>query len=110
MNSKRKGADGEREFAELLRANGFEARRGQQFAGGGNSPDVVHSIPAVHFEVKRVERLNVNVAIDQAERDAPFGSFYCVAHRQNGRPWLATVPMEQYLTLHRRIRELEHSK
>ena len=36
MNSRRKGKVGEREFAALLRENGFDARRGQQFSG---SPD-----------------------------------------------------------------------
>ena len=42
MNSRAgKGKVGEREFAELLRAHGFDARRGQQFAGGADSPDVV---------------------------------------------------------------------
>lgn len=34
MNSRNKGKRGEREFAALLREHGFDARRGQQFAGG----------------------------------------------------------------------------
>jgi hypothetical protein len=33
MNARRKGKLGELEFAALLRAQGFTARRGQQFAG-----------------------------------------------------------------------------
>lgn len=50
--SRDKGARGEREFRDLLREHGFEARRGQQFAGGNDSPDVVTDLPC-HVEVKR---------------------------------------------------------
>lgn len=69
MNSRSKGARGEIEWRDELTARGYAARRGQQHAGGGDSPDVVHSIPGVHFEVKRVERLLLYDAVDQARRD-----------------------------------------
>jgi hypothetical protein len=40
---------------------GCEARRGCQFAGGKDSPDVVRRrIDGFHFEVKRVQRLNIH--------------------------------------------------
>lgn len=56
MNSRDKGKRGEREFASLLREHGFDARRGQQFAGGADSPDVVSDALAwLHVEVKRVQ-------------------------------------------------------
>ena len=56
LNSRNKGAAGERELAEVLRANGFnDARRGVQFKGGPDSPDVVGFHPDWHPEVKRVE-------------------------------------------------------
>lgn len=45
MNSRRKGALGELEFSAFLRGRGIEARRGQQFAGGQDSHDVVHDYP-----------------------------------------------------------------
>jgi len=58
VNSKQKGSRGEREAAGVIaEVFGCEARRGQQFAGGKDSPDVIHSIPGVHFEIKRVEKL-----------------------------------------------------
>ena len=41
INSRAKGARYERELARYLDENGFPARRGQQFAGGSDSPDVV---------------------------------------------------------------------
>jgi hypothetical protein len=39
VDSKRKGKRGELEFAAVLRAEGFQARRGQQFSGSPDSPD-----------------------------------------------------------------------
>ena len=60
VNSRRKGARGERQWRDELRANGYCARRGQQFCGSAESPDVIcDSLPWIHFEVKAVERLNI---------------------------------------------------
>ena len=54
-----------------MRANGYCARRGQQFCGSAESPDVIcDSLPWIHFEVKAVERLNIEEAMEQARRDA----------------------------------------
>ena len=55
MNSREKGKRGERAWRDELRANGYCARRGQQFSGSAESPDVVcEDLPAFHFEVKAV--------------------------------------------------------
>src|SRR5215831_13204515 len=70
MNSREKGKRGERQWRDELRANGYAARRGQQFCGSAESPDVVcDSLPWIHFEVKAVERLNIEEAMEQARRD-----------------------------------------
>lgn len=98
INSRAKGARGERQAAELLRRFGFNARRGQQFCGLTGNPDVVHDIPGVHIEVKCVERLNVQEAMEQAQRDCQ-GKTPVVLHKRNGTPWLATVPAEVLLRL-----------
>ena len=58
MMSRTKGKVGEREFVQVLKAAGIGARRGQQFSGLGDSPDVVTDLPHVHFECKRVEAGN----------------------------------------------------
>jgi Holliday junction resolvase len=58
VNSKRKGKEGEREFAHLCQTFGFQARRGQQYRGGPDSPDVV-GLPFLHVEVKRRERVDL---------------------------------------------------
>jgi len=96
INSRAKGARGEREWAQWLRDNlGIEARRGQQFAGGTDSPDVI-GLEGTHAEVKRVEKLNISNAMDQAERDCGDNLPY-VAHRKNGEEWMITIRARDYL-------------
>jgi hypothetical protein len=110
INSRRKGARGERQWRDELRAQGFHARRGQQFSGGTESPDVVcEELSGFHFEVKVVERLNIEDAMDQARRDsgqaepAPTAltrrKFPIVAHRRNHRPWLVTMDAETFFKI-----------
>lgn len=99
MNSNRKGKRGERAWRDRLRENGYEARRGQQFSGSPDSPDVVcESLPWCHFEVKCVERLNVQDAIDQAKRDCG-GKTPIVAHKRNHCEWLVTMTEEAFFAL-----------
>lgn len=68
INSRRKGAVGEREIAGILQEYGYEARRGQQFSGANGDADV-EGLPGIHMEVKRVEHLNIDKALQQAIRD-----------------------------------------
>ena len=96
MNSREKGKRGERQWRDELRENGFAARRGQQFSGSADSPDVVcDALPWVHFEVKAVERLNIEDAMDQARRDG-IGKVPIVAHKRNFRPWLVTMDSQTF--------------
>ena len=69
VNSNQKGKRGERELAKLIREFGINARRGQQFSGSPDSPDVVTDLKDWHFEVKRTESLSVYKAMDQAASD-----------------------------------------
>lgn len=94
--SRDKGKRGEREFSHLLKDLGFEARRGQQFSGSPDSPDVVTNIEGIHFEVKRVEKLNIQNAMDQAEIDAG-EQIPIVAHRKNRSPWMITLKAEDLI-------------
>ena len=98
MNSRNKGKVGEREFASYLRDKGYEARRGVQFQGGQDSPDVVSELP-FHFEVKRVEKLNLQDACAQAEGDAK-GKPWIVAHRRNNAPWLVTMLADDFFRVY----------
>lgn len=99
INSRQKGAAGERELAEFLRQHGYEARRGQQFSGGGDSPDVVTNLEGVHIENKRVESGNLYNWLAQAQRDAN-GKVPLVTHRRNGKEWVAIMRLEDLLKLH----------
>lgn len=100
MNSRAKGAAGERELAKKLREYGFDARRGQQFSGANGDADVV-GLPGIHIECKRVERLNIYDAVDQAKRDAREGEFPSVFHRKNRCDWLVTMPLDAWMMLYR---------
>lgn len=98
MNSRSKGKRGELEIAAYLRARGHEARRGQQFSGGTDSPDVVSSISGVHLEVKRVEAGNPYNWLAQAIRDAR-QKMPVVVHKRNRQDWIAIVRLDDLMTL-----------
>lgn len=91
MNSRQKGARGEREAAAAwATVMGCRARRGQQFSGGTDSPDVVSDYGNIHLEVKRVERGNPYWWVEQAERDCG-GKIPLVLHRKDRRDWLVVM-------------------
>lgn len=100
MNSRDKGARGEKEIAALLRQWGFpSARRGQQYSGSPESPDIKGGPGGWHIEVKRVECFNAYDAIEQAKRDAGDDERPVVLHRRNGKEWLAVMPIDAWLRL-----------
>ena len=99
MNSRDKGKRGERELAAALRAQGYLARRGQQYCGANGDADVV-GLPGIHIECKAVERLNLYDAMSQSKRDAKDGEMPVVMHRRSRKPWLVTVGLEDFLTLY----------
>ena len=122
MNSREKGKRGERQWRDELRAHGYTARRGQQYSGSPESPDVIcDELDWLHFEVKAVERLNIEDAMDQARRDSRSGNHLTpalsdraglatsgggagsqggqvplVVHRRSFRGWLVTMDAETF--------------
>lgn len=96
MNSKQKGARGERELASLLRDYGFKARRGQQYCGANGDADVI-GIPGIHIECKRVERLDISKAMEQAKNDARPFEVPIVIHRKNNDPWKVTMEFDDWI-------------
>nr|DAK91592.1 MAG TPA: HOLLIDAY JUNCTION RESOLVASE HOMOLOGOUS RECOMBINATION [Caudoviricetes sp.] len=100
MNSRQKGAAGERELAKALRLHGFETRRGQQYCGSNGDADVV-GLPGVHIECKRVERLNLEDAMAQSRADARPGEIPVVMHRKNNCKWLVTLSLDDFMTLYK---------
>ena len=109
MNSREKGKRGERQWRDELRANGYMARRGQQFSGSPDSPDVIcDELSWLHFEVKAVERLNIEDAMDQARRDAG-AKTPVVAHRRSFRRWLVTMEAETFFEFLRGMSPMERT-
>ena len=111
MNSRQKGARGEREWAAFCREQGYDCRRTAQYCGKtGDAADVV-GLPGIHQEVKRVERLNVEEAVLQAVRDAfKGGGIPVVAHRKNNAEWLVTMRAEDWFKLYREWESWQQTK
>lgn len=97
INSKKKGDRGELELSHYLAALGYEARRGRQYSGSPDSPDVVSDFPC-HIECKRVEALNLAKAYKQAVGDAS-DKPPCVIHRKNHTPWMITLSLDDFIKL-----------
>ena len=70
MMSKRKGKSGELEVVSLLKTAGFPARRGQQFLGNSDSPDIVCESLPLHIECKRTESISIYPVMEKAQADA----------------------------------------
>lgn len=102
--SREKGKRGEREVSQLFREFGFEGRRGQQFKGTSDSPDVVVQAPVpLYVEVKRREALNVPATIEQARSEAPTGAYPVVFHRRDRTPWYVSMEASKFLLLLQQI-------
>ncbi len=106
-DSRRKGAQGERELSHALRDYGYTAFRGQQTSGASGVADV-EGLPGIHIECKRVERLNIYDAIDQSRRDAVADEkrkgerkLPAVFHRKNRCDWLVTMRLDDWIELYR---------
>ena len=100
INSRQKGARYERHIAQVLREHGFTAERGQQHAGGQDSPDVKHNLHGIHFEAKHVEKLNIWEALQQAERDAGDNIPVVVFKRNRSKDYVA-LSLHDFLTLYK---------
>lgn len=98
INSRQKGASGERELANKLKDYGYSARRGQQYSGI-DGEDVI-GLDYIHIECKRVERLNLEDAMLQAKRDAKQGQMPTVFHRKNKQKWLVTMELDDWIELY----------
>ena len=104
-SSQRKGAEGERELASILREYGYTIERGGSLSFG-SIPDLV-GLPGVHIECKRVERLNVSEAMKQAIRDSErfHDGIPALFHRKNRQTWLVTLRVEDFMTLYQKMGE-----
>lgn len=54
----------------------------------------------MHCEVKRVENLNIEKALQQAKRDCKEGKIPAVFHRKNGEKWKVTLELDDFMNLY----------
>lgn len=113
---KRNGSAGERELANKLKEYGYKCRRTQQFCGNTGQADDVVGLDYIHIESKRVERLNIDKAIEQAVRDTKDNKFPTVFHRKNRKDWLVTMRLDDWMQMYneyysgRKIKEYENTE
>ena len=100
INSRDKGARGERELSSKLREYGYNARRTQQFCGANGDADVV-GLPNIHIECKRVEKLNIYNAIAQAQHDKTENEIPAVFHRKDRSNWLVTMALHDFMKVYK---------
>ena len=105
MNSREKGARGERALAKKLREYGYQAERGQQYSGKGNA-DVETNMGDIHIECKYTGKGHGLLYdwIGQSIRDAKEGETAVVMHKlinknQRGLPWLVTLTLDDFIKL-----------
>lgn len=101
INSRAKGKTAELEVVNILKARGIPARRGQQYEGSSDSPDVVagECMADIHLEVKRVQAGNLYNWLEQANTDADLTKTPVVVHRRNGENWVAIMDFRDFITL-----------
>lgn len=98
--SQRKGADGERELAAILREYGYIVERGGSMSFG-EVPDLV-GLPGVHIEVKRCEQVRLSEWMQQAERDSQHfkDGLPAVFHRRSREGWRVTMNLADFMRLY----------
>lgn len=99
INSKDKGKRGERLCAAKMREYGYDARRGVQYAGSPDSPDVV-GVPGLHLEVKFTEKLRLWDAMEQSIRDAGENEIPVVMHKKNNSEWLCILRLDDFMPIY----------
>ena len=105
--SQRKGADGERELAAVLREYGYEIKRGGSMSFG-EVPDLV-GLPGVHVEVKRREQVRLSEWMKQAEADSKRfrDGMPVVFHRRSREGWRVTMNLADFMWLYDRQKAAE---
>lgn len=101
-SSQAKGKRGEEELANILNGYGFQVKRGGSLTFG-NVPDIT-GLPDIHIEVKRVEALNVDKAMAQAERDSAafLDGMPTLFYRKNRGSWRVVMGLEDWMKLYKK--------
>lgn len=102
-SSRNRGARAEWDLAKLFNEYGFEdaERTAQRRGKEGGDADVI-GVPYLHIESKYVERLNLDKAMEQGERDCRQANKLAipvVCHRKPHQHWKITLDLEYFLQM-----------
>lgn len=101
INSKRKGAAGERAWVQVLQEHGYTAKRTgfHQSQQGHDAPDVTcHDLP-IHWEVKNTEKCQIRDWLSQAAGDCKEYQIPVITWKSNNREWIAILTAKDLLKL-----------
>ena len=94
INSRVKGAAGERELVRILgEMTGSEWLRNLEQTRSGGADLISAEFSFLSLEVKRCERLCLNQWLAQATRQAKPHQTPALAFRQSRKPWVFLIPM-----------------
>lgn len=106
---RRKGAQGELEFAHLCQEYGYSAvHRTAQHCGKTGQAGDVEGLPGIHIEVKRTESLRLYDALNQSKRDctaAGKNEIPIVAHRKNKSEWVVIMTAADFFKMYKKYME-----
>ena len=97
--SRERGKRAELELANLIRdVWGYDTHRGKVFY---HESDVV-GLKGIHMEVKRVERLNIHAAMEQAIKEAEKrqDGIPAVFYRKNRGEWMVNMSLIDWMDLY----------
>ena len=101
INSKAKGKRNELAWVHLLKAAGYpSARRGQQFKGTEDSPDIIcPELDMIHFECKSGSRIDIWKTLKQAHNDKAQEELAVVAAHKDREPWIVCMTAEDWFKI-----------
>lgn len=103
INSKKKGKKGELYVVNKFKEHGYQCNRTAQFKGNTGRADDIEGIEYIHAEVKFVENLNINKAMEQAVRDSDASdrkAMPTVFHKKNYKELMVTMRFEDWIELY----------
>jgi len=114
INARTKGNQGERDWRTILNKKFGTRYERTPLSGGmdlkgdvrkafGSKPSIIDEY---HWEVKRVEKINIHNCFHQAVRDARNNTTPVVAFRKNSDQWKICIDAEDFLNILLELEEL----
>lgn len=103
MNSREKGARGERWLANYLKERGYDAHRSAQFCGNNGGAADVTGLPYIRIEAKWQEKVQIRLWYEQAKRDAEAarkGEIPVVVHKVSRQIPLVTLSLDDFMEIY----------